>query len=61
MKEYEVIIDFESKHIIVKAENKEDAEQKGYEKYEADIQNGKEPIVENYWVGDCYEVEEDDD
>ena len=57
MKEYEVIIDFESKHIIVKAENKEDAEQKGVEEYEK--HNKKEPTP-HYWVGDCYEIEEDD-
>ena len=52
--EYEVIIDFESKHIIIDAVNEEIAKQKGIIEFEKNVQDDPTP---NYWVGECNEVE----
>ena len=54
MKQYEVIIDFESCHLIVEAETKEEAEKKAYEEFKS-----KEmcDVFPGFWVGDCNEVE----
>jgi hypothetical protein len=58
MNKYEVIIDFESKHLIVEAKNEEKAETIAIKEYEKIIKKGKQPMCEHYWVGDCYEMEE---
>jgi hypothetical protein len=54
-KTYQVIIDLGSKYITIEAECQKDAENKAMEQFESLPDKDK---FEEYWVGECYEVEE---
>jgi hypothetical protein len=54
MKEYEVIIDLGSKSYCIKAKTEEEAKKKAVEEFEKLPDCDK---ADEYWVGDCYEVE----
>ena len=56
MKNYEVIIDLGSQTFMVEAENKEEAESKAIKLFE-ELPNDEK--IEEYWVGDIYEVKDD--
>lgn len=53
MKEYEIIIDYESKHLVVEAENEEEAREKGYQ------QAIKIEEMPDCWVAEYEEVKEE--
>jgi hypothetical protein len=55
MKKYEVIIDLGSKTFLIEAETPEEAQNKALEIFEALSLDDK---IDEYWVGDCSEVEE---
>lgn len=55
MKEYEVIIDLGSKTFRIQAENEEEAGQKAIKQFEELPIDEK---IDEYWVGECYEVEQ---
>jgi len=56
LKEFKVIIDFESKEILVHSFNNEEAEQQAIKEYKEKVENNICPSVENYWIGECDEV-----
>ena len=51
---FEVIIDLGSKTFMIKANNKQEAEQLAINEFEALKDTEK---IEEYWVGECNEVE----
>jgi hypothetical protein len=55
-KTYEVIIDLGSKTIMIEAECQTEAENKAMEQFETLPLKDR---VDEYWVGDCTEVEDD--
>ena len=55
MTEYEVIIDFESCHLVVEADSPEEAEEKGLKKY-IDMK-AKDMTFPECWVGEVNEVD----
>ena len=59
MKKYNVIIDLSSTNLEIEANNEEEAKEKAIKIFETNVQNGKNPMADEYWIAECDEVKDE--